>query len=597
MRAYNKSVLRCFRSNLGRMIAISVIIFLGVAFVAGLGSLAPQIEKSFSDYMKDNNVPDIVAKATSADGFSAADIDSITSQDYIKSSKSFTSMDMMIDDLNTRAYIMDINDDSINKLELVSGRLPQSLTEVVVERASSKMTATNIGDKITFMGITVTVVGEVVNPMHFNKHGEVDVINQELLQRIFYAEKKYVPVALPITDIYLTIVGAESMNVYSKGYEKLVADKVDSLKAIDNDSVYLTLSENKSTAILGGYCDKVVVISWIFPLFFIAVAALTVLTTMRRLIEEERPVIGCYMTLGVPKSKITWKYIAFSATCCVVMAVLGVVLGIWILPSAIFPAFAGLFFLPAFSMAINVLPGILAALAMLIAVVGVTYMVVHKELKEVPAETLRTKAPRAGKKILLERIPFIWKPMSFRLKSTFRNIFRYTNHLVMTIISVSGSTALAFAGLALSDIAKAPAEISVDGFGDLFAPISAVIIMFAILLCGFVVYNLTNMNIGERKREIATLKVLGYTELETAGYIYREIFIMSLMGVLTGIPLGVGLIAFVFNYLDFGRIADVQWTSYVGAGVIVMAFICIVDILLASKIRKIDMTTSLKSVE
>ena len=92
--------------------------------------------------------------------------------------------------------------------------------------------------------------------------------------------------------------------------------------------------------------------------------------------------------------------------------------------------------------------------------------------------------------------------------------------------------------------------------------VSFAIILFALALCILVLFNLTNMSIGERKREIATLKVLGYIDLEVYGYIFREILVMSIFGIILGLPLGFGLIAFIINYLDFGSINSIKWYSY-----------------------------------
>ncbi len=127
--------------------------------------------------------------------------------------------------------------------------------------------------------------------------------------------------------------------------------------------------------------------------------------------------------------------------------------------------------------------------------------------------------------------------------------------------------------------------------------VAVVVMAFALLLCVFVIYNLTNMNTGERMREIATLKVLGYTEREVAAYIYREILVMAIIGTILGVAAGCGLICFVLAYLDFGSFADVAWWSYLLSAVLVLVFVGIVDLLLMPKIRSVGMTESLKSVE
>lgn len=169
----------------------------------------------------------------------------------------------------------------------------------------------------------------------------------------------------------------------------------------------------------------------------------------------------------------------------------------------------------------------------------------------------------------------------------------------MVIISVLGSSALVMAGLGIYDVSGAVLDI--DGIKvnltSTLQPIALIVIFFAMALSVLVLFNLTNMNIGERQKEIATLKVLGYKTLEVDSYVFREIFAMSLMGIILGIPTGLGLLYFIFKYLDFGSIADIKWSSYLLAFVISLSFIGIVDLLLSRKIHKIDMNDSLKSVE
>ena len=176
-------------------------------------------------------------------------------------------------------------------------------------------------------------------------------------------------------------------------------------------------------------------------------------------------------------------------------------------------------------------------------------------------------------------------------------MFRYKKHLIMTILSVAGSTALVFAGLALLNVSEAMAENggSYAKMTGSISMIAVVVIVFALLLCVFVIYNLTNLNVGERKREIATLSVLGYHGEETMGYIYREIMMMAVVGAIVGIGLGMVLIYYVLEYLEFGSLWDAKWYAYVLSFVLVILFVALTDLLLARKILNIDMTTSLKS--
>ena len=132
---------------------------------------------------------------------------------------------------------------------------------------------------------------------------------------------------------------------------------------------------------------------------------------------------------------------------------------------------------------------------------------------------------------------------------------------------------------------------------DSFSLISVVIIAFAAILCILVIFNITNMNIGERKREIATLRVLGYQQSEVSLYIYREINITTMLGVLLGIPLGYLLLNFLFEFLEFGNIKNVNWYYYGITVVMSVVFVLVAEILLNKKIHKVAMNGSLKSNE
>ena len=270
-------------------------------------------------------------------------------------------------------------------------------------------------------------------------------------------------------------------------------------------------------------------------------------------------------------------------------------MGLPLLPAVIVPAFDTIFFMPAVTGGLHPLMGIVSALAIAVAVLAVTYLVCRGKLKERPASLLVAGAPRPGKRIFLERVGFIWNRLPFRYKSSLRNIFRYKKHLAMTVVSVAGATVLAFAGLGLFNVAGSGTSGSFAGMGDSLKPISLVIIAFAMLLCVFVIYNLTNMNIGERKREIATLAVLGYRRGEILGYIYREIMMMAVFGVLAGIGLGALFLWAVLGYLGFGSLADVKWYTYFLAFGIMMLFTGVTDLILSPKILGIDMTGSLKA--
>ena len=161
----------------------------------------------------------------------------------------------------------------------------------------------------------------------------------------------------------------------------------------------------------------------------------------------------------------------------------------------------------------------------------------------------------------------------------------------MTVLSVTGSTVLVFAGMGLLDCIQKMKN------SETLVIVSAVIILFSALLCALVIYNLTNINVSERRREIATLMVLGYHDGEVAGYIFREIYIMSIIGAILGVPCGMGILVMAFNMLDFGALADVNWWTYILTPCITMFFVFLSTFLLRGSITKTDMNASLKTIE
>ena len=211
---------------------------------------------------------------------------------------------------------------------------------------------------------------------------------------------------------------------------------------------------------------------------------------------------------------------------------------------------------------------------------------------ERPANLLRPKPPRAGKKVILERIPVLWNRLSFRYKSTMRNVLRYKSRFLMTVISVAFSTALVMAGLGLLDMC-----LFQDFGSGAIMGISAVIVVFAGVLTAVVIYTLTNINISERNREIATLMVLGYYDREVTGYIYREVYVNSAIGIVFGYPLSALLLWLVFKVMGIGSLAKVSWFTWLIAPVVVLLFTGLVTLILYRKIVKVNMNDSLKAIE
>lgn len=537
--------------------------------------------------------------------------------------------------------------------------------------------------------------------------------------------------------------------------------------------------------------DRMDGIAKVFPLFFFLVAALVCLTTMTRMVDEQRGNIGTMKALGYGKNAIAFKFICYALIASVVGSVIGCATGMKIFPTVIFNAWNLMYTLPPIQF---VSQPVLAFTASGI-VIGITvlaaFLAVYKELVETPALLMRPKAPKAGKKILLERIPWLWSRCSFTQKVTARNLFRYKKRFFMTVIGISGCTALLVAGYGIQDsistvvnkqygdILKydvsanmkdgtstkdlrsfmddltnderiievmsltmnkgsvfadgeessvtivAPAdterfkqfislhhrgsseeialpsdgvliseklsmntglhrgdrmeiaesdgikrEVTVadvvenyvghyvymspsyyhqifhirpldtavvatmkdpgssvetslgiewmekdfitsvsfysgiaDSFADTISSLSFIVVVLVVaagLLAFVVLYNLTNVNISERLREIATIKVLGFYDLEVAEYVYRENILLTVIGSLCGLILGIGLHRLIMNLAEmesvmFGR--NIDASSFVVSFVITLLFGLIVNLVMYRKLKKIPMVESLKSIE
>ncbi|MCI7068940.1 MAG: FtsX-like permease family protein, partial [Mollicutes bacterium] len=165
-------------------------------------------------------------------------------------------------------------------------------------------------------------------------------------------------------------------------------------------------------------------------------------------------------------------------------------------------------------------------------------------------------------------------------------------------LSVIGSTVLLMLGFGLLDISHALKDDTLFGnVASSMGSISFVIILFALSMAIVVIYSLANMNIQDRQRELATLKVLGYHDKECSFYTFREIMIISIGSALLALPISALLMYLVFSWLDFGSVSDVQWYSYIFSFAIVILSTVLVNLLLYPKIKTVDMNDSLKTLD
>lgn len=518
-------------------------------------------------------------------------------------------------------------------------------------------------------------------------------------------------------------------------------------------------------------------LSTLFPFIFFAVAILVSLISMNRMVEDDRLEIGTLKSLGFSNRSIMSKYFIFAFLATFFGGIIGSFLGLIIIPTMIFNIYGILFDLPNFYLGLNLEFTLLGFLLSALCICGTTVLTVRKVLKENPSELMRAKAPKKGKRVLLENIRFIWNHLSFSNKVTTRNLFRYKKRVLVTIFGIAGCTALMLCGFGIKDsivdiasqqyehtyrfdaviyvnefsdkeifhqeqiknyyetevisaeikdidmnifvaedndtlknitrlVDKNSNELSletgkviitdkladllkikigdeitiidvehhtftyqvsaitknylghyvymnretyeksgleyktnviyantidlnqeekdvlattllkddtilqvvyvetlIDNVTDMLRSLDkvvAILIVLAAMLSFVVLYNLSNINIHERKREIATLKVLGFYHHEVDSYITRENIILTILGITIGLVLGTFLTNMVITTVEIERarfIHHISFNSYFYSALLSILFTVLVNFITHFSLKKIDMIESLKSVE
>ena len=338
--------------------------------------------------------------------------------------------------------------------------------------------------------------------------------------------------------------------------------------------------------------DGVERLAIVFPNLFSAVVALVVYMTITRLVESERSQIGTLSSLGYSRHRIVSAYLPFTAVGCIVGGGLGLLAGYFLAAPLLYDIVQDNFGLPD---AGQVIPwvGIFTSLGLLLLMLLVTALAATATARTKPTLLFTPKAPPAGKQLLLERWEGFWNWLAYRHKSTIRNIVRYRVRFFLTVFSMLLSTLIVFAGLSLaSALSESNPELN-----DTMGPISAMLVIAAVIINTLVVYNITNINIEERVREIATLKVLGYRNVEVAGYVFREIQWLAILGIIVGMPLGYLTMYWIFDYLRFGGVEFISWWVWPVTLVLSGASLIFAFTLLYPRLINTDMNGSLKTVE
>ena len=653
MKTYLKTVRRMFKKNISRFISIIFIVLIGVSLTSGVGSSTGKIKDSANDFSLTRNVSDIIVKAKTEEGFSEAQITALKDE-YGEENVNFgMSFDAYItvngEKRLTRFYFSDdITARTVNKFvesDEEALAVPEDDIAVFAEKADDKIKGYNKGDKITvdykdvflqladqndrviedwqmsfintLQPVTLTVTKIVEDPLVFAKGGEPSFLNGEdmkipdtivptdliCVDDILYLPYSAMPLMQAKTDIYVSLANKRTDRIFSGSYDKTVAEEkgkiIGMLAAADEKTnaeieknvAFVTLAENYSFKSLYSYADKISGLSIVLMAAFACITALVVLSNVTRLIDEERAQTACLISLGYSAAGIILKYVLFVLTATAVGGFAAYFVGVG-LCSFIYLVFDYSFVMPPESAVFGVTFFIITLAIIVFAAVAATIRAGLKTAGETPADLLKPKSPASGRKVIIEKIPFIWNRLSFKYKSTARNVLRYRNRFIMTVVAVAGSMGLVMAGLALLDMCL---------FGDFgnasIAWLAVVIVVFAALLTLTAIYTITNISISERTREIATLMVLGYYDGEVSGYIYREIYIDAVVGIIFGYGVGAVLMSIIFAIMGFGSLGGVSWYVWLVSPVAVLFFTFLVTLILRKRIISIDMNASLKALE
>lgn len=231
-----------------------------------------------------------------------------------------------------------------------------------------------------------------------------------------------------------------------------IADAYEELKDLEMTEWYVQDRDSlDSYSSLKSDMSSIETIGGAFPIVFLVVAILISLTTMTRMVEEERGLIGTYKAMGFSNGAVYLKYVIYALLACVIGGILGDLGGFVALPKFLIFVLKKLYILPEVRLKFDFLYGIMGFLLFTAGIVGATVMVCRSELRQMPAGLMRPKAPRNGSRVFLERLPFIWNKLKFLNKVTVRNLFRYKKRFFMTIFGIMGCTALVLAGFAIKD--------------------------------------------------------------------------------------------------------------------------------------------------
>ena len=490
-----KNLLREIKRTFTKFLSIFAICALGVAFFAGIRATSPDMKEAGDRLYNTYNLSDISVISTS--GLTADNIRDLESIEGIRAVCASLFVDAMArgtgeKEKNLRLYSMPIKLKSeyaplidlipdygidtspeyeMNGVEIVSGRMPLNDTETALDYTLEGSLVKQLGDEITLTTsggtVMLRVVGFIRSPMYISMFERgTSSIGNGTSDGFAYASGNAISslgTKLPVMSLLNTyytradivISGKEGLSAYSDEYEALVnevTDRIEDYASTQSGTWYIQdRSGNPGYSDYSENTDRIAAVGDVFPLIFFIVAALVCLTTMTRMVEEQRIEMGTMKALGYGGWQIAMKYAVYAMSACISGGVVGAIIGFKLFPYVIMKGYSIMYYLGKLETPYRADIAFMAIAAMAVCTAAATFSACYASLKEVPATLMRPKAPKAGRRVLLEKIPFIWKKLSFTSKVTVRNLFRYKKRFFMSVIGIAGSGALLVTAFGLND--------------------------------------------------------------------------------------------------------------------------------------------------
>lgn len=485
-RALLKDSIKEIKNTYKRFISILLMAFLGVGFFAGIRAASPDMLDTIDQYYKEQNVYDIEIISTL--GLTDEDVKAISQLENIETVDASFETDGKIETENKETIVKLITIGELNQPVLLEGNLPIKENECLVEQgfltANNKKIGDTIqldiettrddnGDEIQYLkNNEMKIVGTVKSPLYISRDRGTSNLGAGKINYYAYIPKENVNTQ-NYTKIYVKVKNADKYITSKNDYENYIEEVKDNIEQITDAEKELTdarnkvgeienpkwyiLDRNSNAGYVGFIQDtkSIANIGKVFPLVFFAVATLISLTSMTRMVEEQRMQIGTLKALGYNQTQIMGKYILYASLASIIGGITGMCVGFVTLPRILWALYCMMYQISdSISIGFKWQIGGAGLLIISICIIGATFYAVIRELKSTPATLMRPKAPKAGNRVMLEKIPFIWKRLNFSHKVTVRNLFRYKKRFIMTIIGIFGCTSLIVTGFGIKDSIK-----------------------------------------------------------------------------------------------------------------------------------------------